>query len=197
MDGHVSLFNRIAPVYAWFYQRQRRRFRQVIEGARGLFDLAAHETVLDVGSGTGALCSVMRDMGMQVTGVEPAGRMLAAARRQPGNHGIDFLQADALKGLPFADKAFDIVIASYVAHGMGPQERQRLYREMRRLSRRHMIIYDYNPRRSPIITLAERLEGGDYFNFIRVAPDELRACCAGLQVIYVDRRAAWYICTPG
>jgi 2-polyprenyl-3-methyl-5-hydroxy-6-metoxy-1,4-benzoquinol methylase len=53
------LFDTIAPVYGLFYNRQKKRFLEVIQSVRKEIDLAAYKSVLDVGCGTGALCSVL------------------------------------------------------------------------------------------------------------------------------------------
>ncbi len=197
------LFNTIAPVYALFYKSQKRSFRQVLERAKKDLDISAFDTMLDVGCGTGALCSVLFEKGLAVTGIDPAEKMLKIARKNPENKGIDFIRADVLEKLPFADHEFDVSIASYVAHGLRTDERKRMYAEMSRVSKKAVIIHDYNANRSPMTSLIEWLERGDYFRFIRVAEKEMRQCVSDMEecfsevrVINVDRRAAWYICTP-
>ena len=129
------LFNTIAPVYGLFYQKQKQRYREIVRHAARELNLVGNESILDVGCGTGALCSVLHEAGFSVTGIDPAQNMLAVAKRQPENEDIRFLQADALEQLPFADKSFDLSIASYVAHGLQKRERMKLYAEMRRITK--------------------------------------------------------------
>jgi len=190
------LFDLIAPVYGLFFHHQRQQYAQVLERAAGVVDLSGFHTAVDIGCGTGALCSVLKEKGLQVTGVDAAGRMLAIARRKPENRGIEFVQADVLKGLPFPDKSFDVAFSSYVAHGLKAPQRKVLYEEMGRLAREYVIIHDYNDRRSPWTSLAEWLEGGDYFRFIRQAEREMAACFTELRVIPVGERANWYVGKP-
>lgn len=197
------LFNTIAPIYALFYKSQKRSFRRVIARSEKDLDIGVFDTILDVGCGTGALCSVLFEKGLEVTGIDPAEKMLKFARRISGNRGIDFIRADVLETLPFANHTFDAAIASYVAHGLRADERKRMYKEMSRVSKKAVIIHDYNANRSPMTSLIEWLERGDYFRFIRVAEQEMRHCVSDMEecfsevrVINVDRRAAWYICTP-
>ena len=197
------LFNLIAPVYGLFYHKQKKRFTQVIQAVQPQLDLRTHTSILDVGCGTGALCSVLHGMGLCVTGVDPAEKMLSTAQKKPENSGITFINANATERLPFGDKQFDISIASYVAHGMGTQERQRLYAEMSRVSSAWVIIYDYNQNRNAITSFVEWLEGGDYFHFIQHAEGEMKncrttasACFSEVRVVDVDAHAAWYICKP-
>lgn len=198
-----SLFNSIAPFYDLFFYWQRDRFAAVIQGAKGELDLSAYETILDVGCGTGALCSVLQETGLSVTGIDSSEKMLAAAMKKPENQGVRFIQANVLEGLPFDDKCFDVSIASYVAHGLKQNERMRMYAEMGRITKHRVVIYDYNKNRSFLTTLVEWLEQGDYFHFIKNAELEMRGCATELKACFsevkamdVDTRAAWYICTP-
>ncbi len=191
-----SIFNFIAPIYGLFYPWQKRRFVRIIDFAKDAFDLTACQSVLDVGCGTGALASVLHAKGLRVVGVDSAQKMLAFAKRQPENKSIHFVQASVLEKLPFADRCFDVSIASYVAHGMGAEDRLRMYREMNRVSRLAVIIHDYNENRFLFTSFVEKLEGGDYFRFIREAKTEMERYFADVTIIPVSPRASWYICTP-
>jgi hypothetical protein len=74
---------------------------------------------------------------------------------------------------------------------------------MARVTRNKVIIYDYNQTRALRTTIIEWLERGDYFRFIKDTTTEMENCVSGMkecfsevQVIDVDTRASWYICTP-
>ncbi|HZK10496.1 MAG TPA: class I SAM-dependent methyltransferase [Clostridia bacterium] len=197
------LFNLIAPIYALFYHSQKRGFIKIIEKVKNEINLASFETIIDVGCGTGALCSVLNDRGMKVTGVDPAIKMLDIGRRKSDNKGIVFLQGNALEGLEFEDKSFDLAISSYVAHGLEAGDRKRLYAEMSRVAKDYVIIHDYNNKRSLLTSFIEWLEGGDYFHFIKHAEREMKdcltemtTCFSEVRVIQVGVRANWYICKP-
>lgn len=172
------------------------RFNEVLEIVSNEFDIKEFKTIVDVGCGTGALCSVLHDKGFEVTGVDPAENMLEVARKKSENKDIRFKLANILEGLPFEDRFFDAAIASYVAHGMGREDRKLMYAEMSRVAKSKVIIYDYNEKRSFMTTIIEWLEGGDYFNFIKSAESEMRECFYDVKVVYVGVRASWYICTP-
>jgi ubiquinone/menaquinone biosynthesis C-methylase UbiE len=198
-----KLFNLVAHLYGLFYKVQMKRFAAVIERVEHELDLSAFKTILDVGCGTGALCSVLKEKNLLVTGIDPAEKMLAIAESKPENKEISFIQANVLEGLPFEDQSFDIVIASYVAHGLKVEERKVMYAEMSRVARDYVVIYDYNDKRSLFTSFVEWLEGGDYFHFIKNAEpemkdcvSEMRSCFSEVKVINVDTRAAWYICKP-
>jgi len=190
------IFDMIAPIYGLFYNWQKKRSVEVIETARGILDLSCYDTIIDVGCGTGALCAVMSDSGLNVTGIDPAEKMLGIARRKAGNKPIRFMTGNVLEKLPFEDKAFDLAIASYVAHGMGGKERKAMYAEMSRVAKHKIIIYDYNQKHSILTTLVERLEGGDYFNFIKNVEAEMQRDFMKVEIIKVARQTNWYICTP-
>ncbi|KAF5031351.1 Ubiquinone/menaquinone biosynthesis C-methyltransferase UbiE [bioreactor metagenome] len=192
----VFLFNSISYIYGLFYKIQKKRFKDVIEIVKKELDIREFKTILDVGCGTGALCSVLNDMGLKVTGVDPAEKMLNIAREKPENKTVSFAKANILERLPFEDKLFEASIASYVAHGMGQEERKLMYAEMSRVTKSKVIIYDYNERRSLPTTIIEWLEGGDYFNFVKNAESEMRECFSDVKTVYVGVRATWYICTP-
>ena len=151
-------------------------------------DLTAFETVLDVGCGTGALCAVLHAHGLEATGVDTAQRMLDTAIRNPENRGVRFMLVHASEPLPFPNQSFDITIASYVAHGMGHEERKRLYSEMSRVSKHKVIIYDYNQRKRPLTSLIEWLERGDYFRFIQTAETEMRDCVSEMGACFASVR---------
>lgn len=202
-ENSEALFNFIAPVYRLFYHKQKKQFTKVLRAVASELDLSSYRTVLDVGCGTGALCAVLHAHGLRATGVDTAQRMLDTAIRNPENGGVRFRKVDADQPLPFSDQRFDISIASYVAHGMGREERKRLYTEMSRVTRHKVIIYDYNQRKRPLTSLIEWLERGDYFHFIKTAETEMRdcvsemgACFAAVRVIGAGEHASWYVCDP-
>jgi len=151
----------------------------------------------------GALCSVLNERGMEVTGVDSAKNMLEIAKNKPENKNINFVNGNVLKKLPFNDKSFDIAIASYVAHGLKTHERKKMYAEMSRVAKEFVILHDYNDKRGLLTNIIEWLEGGNYFHFIKNAELEMKDCLIEIKncfsevyAINVDIRANWYICKP-
>ena len=189
-----TIFDKIAPFYGLFYGYQKKKYGQIIDSMKVNFDLNQFESILDVGCGTGALCQVMSDRGITVAGVDPSDKMLYVAKKKNKDHLIKFYTNDPVEGLPFEDSSFDISIASYVAHGLQKKERELMYAEMKRISDKFVIIYDYNENRSVLTDLVERAEGGDYFAFIQNVNDELRDYFEAVEVINVGKRGAWYLC---
>lgn len=190
----ARLFDGIAPVYSLFYRYQKHQFRKALQIAEKYMDLSTWTHVLDVGCGTGALCSVMAERGYTVTGIDISEKMLEVGKRKKENEGIRFLLGSVLDGLPFPQKSYDVAIASYVAHGFVQSERKFMYQEMKRVSTRWVIIHDFSRRRSGIVDLIERAERSDYRNFIQVVTTELKAIFPVLKVIKIGPGVSWYVC---
>ncbi len=190
------LFNFIAPIYGLFYNSQKKNYKITIDNMHNELDLSKYNTIIDVGCGTGALCSVLNKEGLNVTGIEPAARMLKIGIKKDENKEINFNECGTCSKLPFEDKSYDLSIASYVAHGLHPEERKKLFLEMGRLTKHYVIIHDYNDTRGFFTNIIEWLEGGDYFNFIKVVQSELNEHFKSVRVINVKKQAAWYICEP-
>ncbi len=75
----------------------------------------AGRRMLDAGCGSGCLSAALRDRGADVTGIDASTGMLALARRRLGDE-ADLHVVDLSGPLPFADGAFDDVVASLVLH---------------------------------------------------------------------------------
>lgn len=193
-DSSSRLFDRIAPIYGRTFGSQYKNYLEIYQRQPVKEILADHRSILDVGCGTGAMASALRDRGYHVTGVDASLGMLRQAKNLISPNTASCVLSDVNSGLPFFAKGFDICLASYVAHGLKPRQRLALYAEMRRLAGKLVIIHDYNDKRSLITSIAEWSEGGDYFNFIKVVQGELRDFFGNLQVIPVEPRAALYIC---
>jgi len=191
-----SVFDNIAPIYGSFFDYQKKHYNTVLENVKKELDFSGYHSIIDVGCGTGALCSVLNQKGLIVTGIDPSQKMIDIAEEKQKNTGIKFINASVLEGLPFEDKSFDISIASYVAHGLNENERAEMYAEMSRITKHLVIIYDYNQNRSVLTNIVEWLERGDYFNFIRKVRQELKENFLEVKMIDVDIRASLYVCEP-
>ncbi|MDA3931693.1 MAG: class I SAM-dependent methyltransferase [Tenericutes bacterium] len=194
--GSNFQFNLIAPIYGLFYKTQKRNYSRDLILLSKHLNVSKYNSIVDVGCGTGALCSVLSKVGISVTGVDPAKRMLKIGARKKENIDIEFINASSANSLPFEDKSFDLSVASYVAHGMKLDERKKLYEEMSRVSRHYVILYDYNDKRAVITNIIEKIERGDYFNFIKNVENELDENFESFEEIKLGNQASWYICKP-
>lgn len=79
-----------------------------LDAIQGIVADISPERVLEVGCATGRLLSHFEAMGVQAVGLEMS---LPALRKSDGRSSV--VQGDATK-LPFADEAFDLVVANHV-----------------------------------------------------------------------------------
>lgn len=194
MKLSTFIFNTIAPIYGLFFNSQVKNYKKIITKQKTDFNLLAFNEILDVGCGTGALMTALTELGMEVTGIEIAKNMLKVAKKKVKAKEIKCIEGDVLNTLPFKDKAFPISIAAFVAHGLKPKERQVMYKEMKRVSKKYVIFHDYNKKRKILTDIIEFLERGDYFYFIKHAKSEMEKHFSEVRVLNVDKRACWYIC---
>ena len=195
-NRHIRIFNSIAPVYRLFFGYQVRFYRKIIQEHGHMVFNRDIFSVLDIGCGTGAFLNHLSHAGFTVTGVDAAERMIQKARKLSPRIAGHFGTHDFIKGLPFEDDSFDVVTACYVAHGLMPEERQKLYEETKRLASNAVLFHDFNPNRHWMIELVEYLEGGDYRGFIQHAPVEMGDRFSSVKIIDVAKNISWYICTP-
>ena len=191
----LDIFDKIAPIYNLFFNFQVKYYKKILANTKQQIDLSKYETALDIGCGTGAYCYVLNDIGLSVVGTDIADGMIKQAKKNLINTDIEIVKIDPQVKFPFEDNSFDILISSYVVHGLKKEDRIKLYKEARRISKELIIFHDYNKNRALLTTIIEYLENGDYFNFIKVAEDEMKEYFTSLKVINVDKRGAWYILT--
>lgn len=194
--NHSKVFNVIAPIYAKFYDFQVRYYDETIIKVEYEIDITQYKTVLDIGCGTGALSYVLYKNGLKVIGIDIAEKMVEKSKEKLKNTDVKIYKVDPNKNFPFPDKSFDIVISSYVVHGLKEDDRINLYKEASRLAKEKVIFHDYNKNRALLTTIIEWLEQGDYFNFIKVAESEMKKHFKNVRVVNVYKRAAWYILEP-
>ena len=190
----MGIYDILAPVYALFFNRQYIYFNKIQDRVKDKIDISQYENVLDIGCGSGALGKTLYHAGLEVTGVDASEKMIDQAKKRLKDTKVELFTIDPSKRLPFEDKSFDVIITSYVMHGLKTQERLKLYDEMKRIAKHRVIIHDYNKNRRLITDIIEWLEGGDYFNYIEVAEEEMKSVFKEVEVLEVDKRAAWYMC---
>lgn len=76
------LFHWISGIYGLFFSYQKRRFQKLLLSFGDQIYLEDVESAADIGYGTGALCSVLAELGINTTGVDSAKGMLKVARRK-------------------------------------------------------------------------------------------------------------------
>jgi ubiquinone/menaquinone biosynthesis C-methylase UbiE len=193
---HIEIFNRIAPVYRIFYRTQVRSYSRLLQTNRDLLAIRDGGRILDIGCGTGALTYSLKMMNFDIVGIDASPAMIEQARRANRHAGITFMESDISEGLDFESKSFDLVIGSYIAHGLSEHDRIRLFEESKRLAKEQVIFHDFNQKRSIFIDFVEWLEGGDYFNFIYSGSQEMEKIFSSVRAIEMGRFISWYLCAP-
>ncbi len=94
------------------------------------------ENILDIGCGLGEYCYLRKG---KYIGIDNSFPRVRFARRR--NKAFCFFQADALN-LPFRDGSFDAVLLANSAHHLSDDEFVRVLTQMKRVSRRYLILDD-------------------------------------------------------
>jgi ubiquinone/menaquinone biosynthesis C-methylase UbiE len=138
--------------------RDLERVNRWLGGARlstttieALAGVAPDLTVLDVGTGGADIPMILLDRAArrghrwQVTGIDTRPEILAAAAvrdaRLTATPGLVLQVADG-RALPFADRSFDVVHTSLVAHHLEADDVVRLFTEMGRVARLGIVVND-------------------------------------------------------
>ncbi len=192
LNKHVKVFNRIAPVYRWFFNWQVKSYGHTLKKNRRYLDKYRGGRILDIGCGTGAFMQALKNEGFQATGIDISFSML----KQSLKSNQSCVAGNAAGYLPFKENSFDLVTASYVIHGLDAGFRELLFREAARVSKGIVLFHDFNGKRHFITDFVEWMEGGDYFNFIKYGTEEMKSFFSSVDIISIAPQNSWYICTP-
>lgn len=143
--------------------------------------------ILDVATGTGKQAFAFAKKGYDVAGIDLSEAMLGIARKKNKYRNAKFQAADATS-MPFENQSFDVVSISFALHDMPPTIREKVLKEIVRVTRPDgmIIIVDYAlPQnrlgRFLIYHLVKLYEGEYYSNFIKTdLKDSLRK--SGVEV---------------
>ncbi len=133
-------FTKWAPVYDFtdvFASGIRKKvleFTNAIEGSK----------ILDVGTGTGKQAFAYAKKGYDVVGIDLSEDMLNVANRKNRYGNVQFELADAAD-MPFKDNHFDVSSVSFALHEMPLTIRQRVLKEIVRVTKTEgiIVIVDY------------------------------------------------------
>lgn len=108
-------------------------------------EISTHETVIDIACGTGAQVFQMVETAERIVGVDLSESMIKYASEKSKKQvvkNVEFVVADAIKLLPFADNEFDVAIMSLALHQFPPEVYESILNEMKRIAKR-IVIVDY------------------------------------------------------
>lgn len=169
-----SIFNIIAPIYSALDDYVKKGFRKAMGNIMEEIDLSG-KSVLDIGSGPGAWAVLFKENGAEkVHGIDFAKKMVKKASKKYSPE-ITFSVADATNLSEFADDSFDIVTASFMLHGVTEDVRETILKEMKRISKQHVIINDYYGKTPAVARFLEYMEKSDYHHFKKNFCNELNS----------------------
>jgi len=117
----------------------RGKEREFRERALNLALVAAGESVLDVGCGTGTLAiAAKRRVGAagKVYGMDASPEMLARAEKKARKAGVKVaFSKGVVEQMPFPDAQFDVVLSTVMLHHLPQKPRSQCVREMRRVAK--------------------------------------------------------------
>jgi len=170
-----KVFDLLAPFYNIMTLPLVRVRNQVVDFAGAGKD----STILDVATGTGQQAFAFAKRGHNVIGVDLTESMLEIARKNNKAGFVKFEIADATH-LRFEENSFDVSCISFALHDMPPNIREKVLREMVRVTKPNgiIVIVEYDlPRNKISRTLIYRLislyEGEYYKQFIASDLDSL------------------------
>ena len=120
-------------------------------------------TVLNVGAGTGSYEPADREL----VALEPSPVMIAQRPPGAGAGGVQVIQGRA-EELPFEDDSFDAVMAVLSDHHWS--DRARGLRELRRVARRRVVLFNANPAQADLFWLTTEYLG----EFLELIPPRYR-----------------------
>ena len=98
-------------------------------------------SVLDIGCGTGILCSALRrEKECKVVGIDLSMRMIQFAKANCPFEDIQFLHQDATHLVDFQDDSFDFVVASLIIHEMPAEAQHKMASEAWRVGNKDIYV---------------------------------------------------------
>ena len=166
------IFNFIAPIYNKVDKILDSSFQKSIDLLKEELPIN-NLNVVDVGTGTGAWGAMFLKNGAKsVTGIDFAEKMLAKAKIKHPKMNFEVGDAENLEKIK--NDSFDLVTASYVLHGVKKKHREKILSEMKRISRKYIVIHDFVGKTPAFIRFLEFMEKSDYKFFKKNFCNELK-----------------------
>lgn len=186
------IFNLIAPIYKLTDKALINNYSTAIDILDSEVSIE-NKYILDIGTGTGAWATGFTSKNAkEITGIDFAEKMINIAKQN--NKDIKFIKADGESLNNFNDDSFDIVTASYVIHGVKKEKRKILLSEMKRVSKKHVILHDFAGKTPYFIRFLEFMERSDYRFFKKNIESELNVLFKKTTKIDLNNGMGLYIC---
>ncbi len=157
------MFSTIAPIYARVDHSLIKGYQKSIDVVQNEIDIK-DKSVLDIGTGTGAWAMKFIQKGAsKVCGIDLSEKILKSGREKHPEITFKIGNAEDLKD--FSDNSYDIVTASFVIHGVKADRRAKILSEMKRISKKYVILHDFVGKTHFFVRFLEFIERSDYKNF--------------------------------
>jgi len=170
---YYSLIRKVFDILAPFYDIVTMPFSRIRDEVVNFTNPRNGSKIIDVATGTGKQAFAFAKQGYDVIGIDLSEAMLKVANKKNKYGNAKFEVADATD-LPFEDSSFDISCISFGLHDMPSTIRERVLKEMVRVTKTKsmIVIVDYalpksKIRRFLIYHFIELYEGKYYSNFIK------------------------------
>ena len=189
------MFGAIAPIYAKVDPHLVNGYQKVIERLDAEIQIEG-KTVLDIGTGTGAWAmKFTQKNAAKVHGVDLSPKMHKIAKEKHPE--IEFSIGNAENLTAFPDNSFDIVTASFVVHGVTADRRKKMLSEMKRITKKHVVLHDFIGKTPYFVRFLEFIERSDYKNFKQNICTELQAKFSTTKKIQSEYGSGLYIASKG
>jgi len=164
-----------------------------------LAGIAAGESVLDVGCGTGTLAiAAKRRVGEsgKVYGIDASPEMIARARKKARKAGVELaFDTAAIEAIPFPDATFDVVLSTVMLHHLPDQARQEGIREIRRVLKPggRLFAVDFGESESERHSRITRHRNHAHFDIRQLTPELNEAGLRGVTSGKVGFRDLWFV----
>jgi len=185
------MFGAIAPIYAKVDSHLVSGYENTIEILDQEIQIEG-KSVLDIGTGTGAWAKkFIQKQAEHVHGVDLSPKMHKVS--QSKHPEITFSIGDAEYLTNFANNSFDIVTASFVVHGVKEERRAKMLAEMKRVSKKYVVLHDFIGKTPRFVRFLEFMEKSDYKRFKSNICTELQKKFAATKKIPCDYGSGLYI----
>ncbi len=185
------IFDLIAPVYSKFDSSLQKGFSHSVKELDKEIVIAG-KTILDIGTGTGAWSAALNKFGAsKVEGVDFSKKMIKQAVKNHPDIKFHHINAEDLSR--FKDSSFDIVTASFVLHGVKQDKRENLLKEMKRVSKKYVVLHDFAGKTPIFIKFLEFMEKSDYKHFKKYIHRELEQSFEKTKKIPIKYGTGLYI----
>lgn len=167
------IFNFIAPIYGKLDKILEKSFLKAVNILQKEINLNG-KTVLDIGTGTGAWgAAILKAGAKKVKGIDFSVKMLQKSKENYPLMTFDYGDAENLENIE--DNSYDIVTASFVLHGVKENRRSKILSEMKRISKKYIVLHDFIGKTPISIRFLEFMEKSDYKNFKQNFCNELKS----------------------